>query len=208
MPIQSVKTDEAALTLTAIGAYPVPVERLWEAWADPRQLECFWGPPTWPATFTSHELKVGARTQYFMTGPNGESSHGFWQIQEVEVGRRFAVLDGFANPDGTPNETFPQTTMEFSFEKTAEGSRFIAVSTFASLEAMEQLVKMGMVEGLTEAMGQLDALLEDLRDHAIENRKRIPSTLPPLDTVLKYFASAVGWMKRVLPPGPATPMLT
>lgn len=46
MPIQSIKTDESALTLTAIGSYPVPVERLWQAWSDPRQLERFWGPPT------------------------------------------------------------------------------------------------------------------------------------------------------------------
>lgn len=166
MPIESIKSDPSTLTLTAIGAYPVPVERLWQAWSDPRQLECFWGPPTWPATFTAHKLEVGARSQYSMTGPNGETSSGYWIIDEVDVGRRFALRDGFAHPDGTPNEEFPQMKMEVTFEKTASGSRFISVSTFASLEAMEQLVQMGMVEGLTEAMGQLDALLEDLREHS------------------------------------------
>ena len=46
MPITSVTSDPAALTLTVVAEYPVPVERLWEAYADPRQLERFWGPET------------------------------------------------------------------------------------------------------------------------------------------------------------------
>lgn len=166
MPIESIKTDASTLTLTAIGSYPVPVERLWQAWSDPRQLECFWGPPTWPATFTSHTIKAGSRSSYFMTGPNGETSSGYWDIDEVETGKRFALRDGFANPDGTPNREMPETRMEITFETTKTGSRFVCVSTFESLEAMEQLVQMGMVEGLTVAMGQLDALLADLREHA------------------------------------------
>ena len=69
MPVQSIAPDLDTLTLTAIGEYPVPVARLWEAWADPRQLERFWGPPGWPATFTRHDLAVGGRSEYHMTGP-------------------------------------------------------------------------------------------------------------------------------------------
>lgn len=49
MPITSVSSDAEKLTVTIIGDYPVPVERLWEAYADPRQLERFWGPEQWPA---------------------------------------------------------------------------------------------------------------------------------------------------------------
>lgn len=164
MPIESVTTDPATLTLTAIGRYPVPVKRLWNAWCDPRQLERFWGPPTWPATFTAHEMRAGARSQYFMTGPQGETSHGYWIIEKVEPEKSFSISDGFAHPDGSPNEEFPQSKMEVSFEATEEGSRFVCVSTFANLESMEKLVEMGMKEGLTLAMGQLDTVLEDLRD--------------------------------------------
>ena len=59
MPITSVTSDAAALTLTIVADYPVPVARLWEAYADPRQLERFWGPVEWPATFTRHDMAVG-----------------------------------------------------------------------------------------------------------------------------------------------------
>ncbi|MFZ5475737.1 MAG: SRPBCC family protein [Myxococcota bacterium] len=166
MPVTSIVSDPATLTLTATGEYPVPVERLWKAWADPRQLERFWGPPQWPATFTRHDMTEGGRAEYFMTGPHGETSRGYWRFVRVEAPRAFEVLDGFANPDGTPNRDFPEMRMVFRFEATPTGSRFVGVTTFPSVEAMERLLAMGMQEGLTAALGQLDDVLADLRAHA------------------------------------------
>ena len=162
MPIQSITTDPDALTLTAIGEFPVPVDRLWNAWTDPRTLERFWGPPTWPATFTRHEVRPGGRSEYHMTGPNGEVSKGYWVFDEVEPGERFLLHDGFATDDDQPNDELPGSRMEVVFESTPSGSRFVATSTFASLEAMEQLVAMGMVQGLTAALAQMDDVLADL----------------------------------------------
>ena len=159
MPITSVTSDASALSLTVVGDYPVPVERLWEAYADPRQLERFWGPETWPATFTRHDMTVGGRSEYQMTGPDGSASRGWWRFLAVEPGRRFEVEDGFANEDGRPNEDMPSMRMEFTFEPTATGSRMTGVTHFTSLESMEQLVQMGMIDGLRSALGQLDAVL-------------------------------------------------
>ena len=161
MPITSISSDNEALTLTVIGDYPVPVERLWAAYADPRQLERFWGPETWPATFTRHDMTPGGRSAYHMTGPDGEKSAGWWRFIAVEPGRSFEVEDGFANDDGTPNDKMPSMRMTFRFEKTATGSRVTSVTTFASVESMQQLVEMGMIEGMKSAMGQLDAVLAE-----------------------------------------------
>ena len=161
MPITSVSSDANALTLTVVGDYPVPVERLWQAYADPRQLERFWGPETYPATFTRHDVEAGGRSEYYMTGPDGSTSRGWWRFLAVEPGRRIEVEDGFANEDGTPNDAMPSMRMVFTFEPTATGSRFTSVTHFPSLEAMRQLVEMGMEEGLRSAMGQLDGVLAE-----------------------------------------------
>ncbi len=161
MPITSVTSDTNALTLTVVGDYPVPVERLWQAYADPRQLERFWGPEEWPATFTRHEVEVGGRSEYAMTGPDGTQSRGWWRFLAVEPNRRMELEDGFANEDGTPNDDMPSMRMVFHFEPTDTGSRFTSVTTFHSLESMQQLLDMGMVEGLRSAMGQLDAVLAE-----------------------------------------------
>lgn len=166
MPIRSVQSDAEALTLTVVGEYPVPVERLWEAYTDPRQLERFWGPEEWPATFTRHDVSVGGRSVYHMTGPDGSTAHGWWRFLAVEPGRMFEVEDGFSHEDGRPNEAMPTMRMIFRFEQTAGGSRMESVTHFPSLEAMEELVRMGMVEGLRSALGQLDRVLEDLTSFA------------------------------------------
>jgi uncharacterized protein YndB with AHSA1/START domain len=162
MPVTAVTSDADALTLTVVGEYPVPVERLWEAYADPRQIEKFWGPETWPATFTRHDMAPGGRSDYYMTGPAGEIARGWWRFVAVQPGRRFEVEDGFAHDDGTPNDQLPTMRLVFTFEPTATGSRFTSVTHFPSVEAMERLVEMGMVEGLRSALSQLDRVLADL----------------------------------------------
>lgn len=161
MPITSVTSDPKALTLTVVGDYPVSVERLWEAYTDPRQLERFWGPETWPAKFTRFDFVVGGGANYTMTGPDGTRSSGWWKFLAIERLRRIELEDGFAEADGTPRHSMPSMRMTFRFEATATGSRFTSVTSFASVEIMEQLVKMGMIEGLRSAMGQLDAVLAE-----------------------------------------------
>jgi uncharacterized protein YndB with AHSA1/START domain len=161
MPIKSVTSDKDALSLTVIGEYPVPVERLWEAYTDPRQLERFWGPESWPATFTRHDMAVGGRSESHMTGPDGSSSRGWWRFLAVEPVRRIEVEDGFSHQDGRPNEDMPSMRMVFTFESPPTGSRFTSVTYFTSLESMEQLVEMGMIEGLKSALGQLDDVLAE-----------------------------------------------
>lgn len=166
MPITTVTSDPAALTLTIVADYPVPVERLWEAYSDPRQLERFWGPEEWPATFVRHDMAVGGRSHYYMTGPDGSTPRGFWRYLAIEPMRSIEMEDGFADDEWQPNPSMPSMRMVFNFSSTDAGSRFESVTTFPSLSAMEELVKMGMMEGMRSAMGQIDAVLADLTSFA------------------------------------------
>jgi uncharacterized protein YndB with AHSA1/START domain len=166
MPVTSVTSDPEALTLTLVGEYSVPVERLWEAFADPRQIERFWGPPGWPATFTRHDMVAGGRSTYTMTGPEGTTSSGYWVVTSVDPGRSFEVVDGFVGDDGEPNDEMPSMTMRMEFTSTPSGSRYTTTTTFPDLASMEQLTEMGMVEGVTTAMAQMDDVLADLASFA------------------------------------------
>lgn len=166
MPITSINSDPQALTLTIVADYPVPLARLWEAYSDPRQLERFWGPVGYPATFLRHDMAVGGESHYYMTGPDGTRHAGWFKFLKVEPLKFLEMQDGFSNPDGSRNDAMPTMRMTFSFEATAQGSRFTSVTRFTSLESMETLVKMGMLEGTKSAMGQIDALLADLRSFA------------------------------------------
>lgn len=165
MPITSVNTDPAALTLTVVAEFPVPVQRLWDAYADPRQIERFWGPPTWPARFTRHDMHPGGRSEYTMTGPDGERSSGYWEWLDVDPLRSFEVRDGFAGDDA---DAMPSMRMVFTFGQTQAGSQMTTTTFFDSMADLERLSAMGMVEGMREAMGQMDAVLADLATFAAD----------------------------------------
>lgn len=188
MPITDVISNAQELTLTVIAEYPVPVTRLWDAYADPRQIERFWGPREWPATFTRHDMAVGGESHYYMTGPDGQQSRGYWKYLAVDPYKSFEVQDGFANEQGEANANMPSMRMVFRFDSTATGSRFTSTTWFSSLETMEQLVQMGMMEGMKSAMSQIDDVVTDLQSYAVDlatNAKLLSDTQVRISRVIR-----------------------
>jgi uncharacterized protein YndB with AHSA1/START domain len=158
--VTSIRKDPESLTMTITAELDAPVERAWQLWADPRQLERWWGPPTYPATVVDHDLTPGGRVTYFMTGPEGDKARGWWQVQAVEPPRRLELADGFTDDDGVPNDDMPTTSMVMTLtERDGGGTVMVIESRFPSLEAMEQLVSMGMDEGMASALAQIDEIL-------------------------------------------------
>ncbi|MGA4670876.1 SRPBCC family protein [Propionibacteriaceae bacterium Y1923] len=166
MPITTITKDPENLTMTVEAEFAAPLRRVWDAYVDPRQIERFWGPPEWPATFTRHDMAAGGRSNYYMSGPDGERSHGYWQFLDVQPGRSFEVLDGFAGADGTPDDSLPNMRMVFTFEEAGETTRLVTTTWFNSAEQLQQLVDMGMEEGTRAAMSQIDQVLADLTSFA------------------------------------------
>jgi uncharacterized protein YndB with AHSA1/START domain len=160
MTVTGIRKEPETATMSVSAEFDHPVERVWQLWADPRQLERWWGPPEYPATFERHELESGGTVTYFMTGPEGERHHGWWSVVAVDAPRRLDVRDGFADDEGRPNDELPVTGMcvELS-ERAGGGTEVVITSTFPSTDAMEQMVAMGMEEGLSAAMGQMDGIL-------------------------------------------------
>jgi uncharacterized protein YndB with AHSA1/START domain len=159
MTVETIVKDPATLTLTMTATFQAPIEGVWQLWADPRKLERWWGPPTYPAKVGEHDLVPGGRVTYVMTGPEGDTYHGWWHVVAVDEPRSLEVVDGFADDSGTPNPDMPTTTMLVVMSESQGVTRMVATSRFTSLESMEKLVAMGMEEGLTTAIGQIDAIL-------------------------------------------------
>jgi uncharacterized protein YndB with AHSA1/START domain len=166
MTVTSVEKDPVALTLTITSELATSVERAWQLWADPRQLERWWGPPTYPATFVDHELSPGARVTYFMTGPDGGKAYGYWDVVAVDPPHRLEVQDGFADDSGEPEvDAMPDGpgVMVVTLAETADGAgtAMVIESRFPSVAAMEELLRMGQEEGMVAALTQVEAILAD-----------------------------------------------
>ncbi|MFZ4720756.1 MAG: SRPBCC family protein [Ilumatobacteraceae bacterium] len=163
MTVTHVEKHFDTLTMTVTAEFDGTVDRVWQLYADPRKLERWWGPPTYPATFTEHDLTPGSVCTYFMTGPEGNRSHGWWKVLDVEAPRRFTVQDGFGeSPDQAPAD-MPTMRMTVELHELDGGrTRAVILSEFASVEQIQQLLDMGMEEGLKAAMGQMDDVLTSI----------------------------------------------
>jgi uncharacterized protein YndB with AHSA1/START domain len=162
MTVTAVRKDPDALSMIITAEFRASPERVWELWDDPRQLERWWGPPTYPATFTMHALAPGSHVEYHMTGPEGDQPHGYWDIVEADAPHLLVFRDGFADTDGTPNRDMPTTTARVTIEDIGDGrTRMSIESVFPDTEAMERLLAMGMEQGLQQAIGQIDAILAE-----------------------------------------------
>lgn len=160
MPVTDVQHDLDALTLTITAEFAAPVDRVWEVYADPRQLERVWGPPTYPATFVDHDLTPGARTTYYMTSPEGEKYYSYWTITGVAAPGGFSFDDGFAlDASFAPNPDLPVSRNDYTFTEVEGGTRATYVGTYASAESLQQVLDMGVVEGAASAINQIDDLL-------------------------------------------------
>jgi uncharacterized protein YndB with AHSA1/START domain len=157
--VTSVDKDFERLTLTVVADFDAPIERVWQLWADPRQLERWWGPPSHPATMEEHDLTAGGRVTYFMTGPEGETSRGWWRVTAVDPPRSLEFIDGWADQDGTPNPDAPATTVRVQLAEHHGGTRMQIRSVFESREHMEQLDRLGAIETFRQTVGQMDDLL-------------------------------------------------
>ncbi len=162
MPVTNVTKDLDARSLVITAEFAASAERVWQVYADPRQLERVWGPPTHPATVVEHSLTPGGRMHYYMTGPEGEKYYGGWRVLAVEEPHRFTFEDFFAGDETfTPTPGMPVSTSEFAFEPTTSGTKATFTTTYETAEALQQVLEMGMEEGATLATNQIDALLAE-----------------------------------------------
>ncbi len=160
MPVTDVQHDLDARTLTITADFAAPVDRVWEVYADPRQLERVWGPPGYPATFVDHELAPGGRMNYFLTSPEGEKHYAYWDVTSVDEPKSFSFKDGFAVDETfAPNPQMPESTQVYEFTQVDGATRATFVATYASAEALQQVLAMGVVEGASAAINQIDDLL-------------------------------------------------
>ena len=161
MSIIKVERDDERLSLLVLAEFNAPIEHVWQLWADPRQLERWWGPPSYPATVEKYEFTPGGEVNYYMTGPDGERSHGWWQVSSIDPPRSLVFIDGWAHADGTRNTDMPTMTVQVQLRALDGRTRMELRFGFASREHMEEMERMGAFEGIAQSVGQMDGLLAD-----------------------------------------------
>ena len=173
MPVTDVKHDLDNLTLTITAEFAAPVERIWQVYADPRQLEKVWGPPTYPATVVDHDLTPGGRVNYFMTSPEGEKFAGYWKVTAVDEPRSFSFEDGFADLEFNPNPDLPVSHERLHLHRARRPHpRDVRQPPTPPQKALQKVLDMGVVEGASAG------------DQPDRRARRLLSPHPPSPTIV------------------------
>jgi uncharacterized protein YndB with AHSA1/START domain len=156
----SVVKDAEARTLTITSHFDAPIGRVWQIWSDPRQLERWWGPPSYPATVLEHDLAPGGTIRYVMTDTDGARHGGWLGVRAADPPYMLELDAGFADADGNLIHDGLTTVIRVALSELAgDATQMTITTTWASDEAMEQALATGMQAGMTAAVGQIDALL-------------------------------------------------
>jgi uncharacterized protein YndB with AHSA1/START domain len=96
---------------------------------------------------------------YYLISPEGDRSGGWWEITDVDEPRSFSFRDGFADADLQPLPDLPTAQNTYSFEAVDGGTHAVFTSVYATAAGLQQVLAMGVEEGATSAINQVDDLL-------------------------------------------------
>lgn len=162
-----VTKDLEAKTLTIERTFAAPQEKLWQAYADKDMFVQWWGPEGWETTVREFDFRPGGRNHYCMKCVDenqgewfGKESWGLMDYKTVDQPNSFTYTDYFSDESGKPTEGMP--ALEITVELVAAGdgqTTMISRCVGSSAEEIEQLVKMGMVEGFSSSADKLERLV-------------------------------------------------
>lgn len=135
-----------------------PIASVWRAYTESQLLDQWWGPLPWRAETRLMNFAAGGHWLYAMVGPEGEKHWGRMNYITILPLKRFDIEDVFCGENGTINTQLPVSTGSIAFTETAAGTLVEFKMTYASEEALKQIVEMGFEQGITICLDQLENL--------------------------------------------------
>ncbi|MBL7979930.1 MAG: SRPBCC domain-containing protein [Bacteroidetes Order II. Incertae sedis bacterium] len=135
---------------------------VWRAWTEADLLDQWWAPKPWRCETKHMDFREGGRWIYAMVGPNGERHGAVQRYSEILKEVFFRGEDAFADEEGNINGLLPVATWENVFTDVVEGTLVKTFVQYPNPEALQEVLNMGMEEGLKMAHGNLDEVLGDL----------------------------------------------
>ena len=164
----NVTKDFDNATLVVERTFNVPRQRLWDAYANADQFAQWWGPEGWETTVKEFDFVPGGKNHYCMKCVDknqgewfGQESWGMMQFENVDEPSQFTYKDYFSDAEGTLKNDMPVMTITMEFVEDGDKTVLVSRGVVESKEQLEQLVSMGMVEGLTSTMDKLETFVEN-----------------------------------------------
>ncbi|WP_394940170.1 SRPBCC domain-containing protein [Psychromicrobium sp. YIM B11713] len=158
-------TKEIVDTGVVISAsFKAPRELVFRAHSESELLRQWWGPEGFPVSNSTMDFRVGGTWLYSMR--SAESGEEFWSkavYHEIVVPEKIVWTDAFCDAEGKVNEEMPQGTATVTFTEQDGVTTVRSEIHYADNALRDAIVQMGMLEGMTITLNQLETLLETLK---------------------------------------------
>lgn len=146
-------------TITINREFAAKRQLVWDCYTKSELLDRWFAPKPLSTKTKFMDFSEGGHWHYAMVEPNGQEYWGRMDYQTIRPIDHYTSLDGFCDDTGALNPDLPRSTWNVTFSDAATHTLVETVVSYASPEALEQVIKMGLKEGLTSTLERLDELL-------------------------------------------------
>ncbi len=153
-------------TLIIERVFNAPITKLWQAYADKAMFEKWWGPEGWETTAKTFNFAPGGMIHYCMKCVDknqgdffGFEAWGIIKIEDTDEPNNFTATDYFSDAEGNHDTTKPTQKFIVEFKEENGQTRMINRCITETVEQLEELIKMGMVEGFSSSADKLERLV-------------------------------------------------
>lgn len=145
--------------------FNAPRELVFRTLSESDLIQQWWGPEGFPVNNSTMDFRPGGQWLYSMR--SDESGEEFWSkasYVEIVAPEKIVWTDAFCDAEGNLNEDLPQGSMTITLTEQDGVTTFRNEVAFTSNEERDQIVAMGMIEGMTMTLNQLEGLLAELEN--------------------------------------------
>jgi uncharacterized protein YndB with AHSA1/START domain len=150
--------------------FSAPRELVFRAFSEAEHLKMWWGPRGWEVTVCNVDFRPGGVWHYCMKCMDenqgefyGMESWGKAVYREIDEPGTIVYTDYFSDEEGNEAEGMPPSDIHMAFQEQEGKTRIICRSIFESPQALQEVLKMGMEQGITETWDRLEEYLTTLQ---------------------------------------------
>jgi uncharacterized protein YndB with AHSA1/START domain len=148
--------------------FHAPRHLVFQAFSKSEQLASWWGPKGWKTENREFTFEPNGVWHYGMRCDDqsqgdfyGMESWGKAVFREIVPLEKIVYVDSFSDEEGNKVENMPEMLITLTFVDQDDQTKLIMRNQFASIETLQQVMDMGVVEGVASQMTCLDDHLEE-----------------------------------------------
>jgi len=155
--------DKKKNTLTIRREFLAGRQLVWDCYTKAELLNQWFAPKPLTTKTKSMDFREGGHWHYAMVEPNGTEYWGWTEYLKIKPIDYYIASDAFSNAEGEINKDLPRAEWLVSFIDEGENAIVETVVTYKSLSDLEQVIQMGMEQGMTATLEKLDELLFNIK---------------------------------------------